>query len=260
MDFLKKNLAPITEKGWNEIENRAKVVIENHLVGRRFLKVEAPKGRNFEGVYTGRVEILEKNGLEYGLYKVQPLLETRISFTLDRWELDNIERGAKDVNFDNLDEAVKKASIFEENAIFYGIEEASIEGLRASTQPIVNFGKTEEETLKSIIESIYKLKDLCAEKPYVLVVSKEKWIYLNTVSKDSLLVKKLEKILGTEILVSNTIKEAFLLPYDNENTELHIGQDFSIGYQSSNDSEIKMYVTSSFTFRILDKNLVIVFE
>lgn len=260
MEFLKRELAPITGVAWEEIDKRAKLVLTNHLTARKVVNVLGPKGRDFESISLGRMGLREKEGLYYGIYKTQPLVETRITFTMNRWELDNIERGAKDINFDKLDEAVKKAALFEDSAIFYGLEEGCIEGLNSSTQPTYDFGKTEEETLKNIIAAVYKLKDFCANHPYALVVSEEKWIYLNQASKDSSLVKKLEKILGAPIFVSSNIKEAFLLPYDDENMEMTIGMDYSIGYQVSDETEVKLFITSSFTFRPLDKNLIVMFS
>lgn len=260
MEFLKRELAPITNKAWEEIEERAKSVLSNNLSGRRAINVCPPKGRSFEGISTGRMGLKQKDDLFYGVYKIQPLVETRISFVLNRWELDNIERGAKDVNFDALDEAVKKAAKFEDSAIFYGLPEACIEGLKSSAHPVQKFGTTDEETIKSMIAGIKLLRDSTAKKPYILVVSEEKWVYLNTVSKDPEFLKKLEKMIGNPIVVSENVKEAFLMPYDDENLELALGMDYSIGYQDSDDVNVKLFITSSFAFRVLDKSLVVVFE
>lgn len=260
MEFLKRELAPITNKAWEEIEERAKAVLLNNLSGRKAVSVCPPKGRDFEGVSTGRMGLKQKDDLFYGVYKIQPLVETRISFILNRWELDNIERGAKDVNYDALDEAVKKAARFEDSAIFYGLEEASIEGLKSSEHPVQKFGNTDEETVKSIIAGMKLLRDSTAKRPYVLVVSEDRWVYLNTVSKDPEFLKKLEKMIGNPIIVSKNISEAFLIPYDDENLELSLGMDYSIGYQTSDEVNVKLFITSSFAFRVLDKNLVVVFE
>ncbi|MGL5965471.1 MAG: encapsulin [Cetobacterium sp.] len=50
------------------------------------------------------------------------------------------------------------------------------------------------------------------------------------------------------------------MPYDDENLELSLGMDYSIGYQDSDELNVKLFITSSFAFRVLDKNLVVIFE
>lgn len=260
MEFLKRELAPVTSKVWNEIDNRARIVLKNNLTARKFIKVSESKGRIYEGVPTGHLNIKEKEGLYYGIYQILPLVETRINFTLDRWEIDNIDRGAKDINFASLDEAIKKAAIFEENAVYYGLDEACIEGLNKSKNPIYKFGESESEVLKSIVEAFYILKNNNIEGPCSLVLSKEKFGYLNIINQDGMLFENIEKIIGGPILISQNIKEGLLVPYNNDNLELVIGQDFSIGYHSSNDENIKFFITSSFTFRLIDKKAVVIFE
>ena len=74
------------------------------------------------------------------------------------------------------------------------------------------------------------------------------------------LAKRLEKILGMPIIVSNTITEAIMLPFDNENIELILGEDFSLGYQGHDNKEVELFVTETFTFRILDNTRVIAYK
>ena len=53
---------------------------------------------------------------------------------------------------------------------------------------------------------------------------------------------------------------AFLMPYDHEDIELTIGQDFSIGYENHDDKKIKLFITESLTFRVLDEKLIVKFN
>lgn len=261
MDFLKRELAPITANGWKEIEERAKAVLANELSARKFIKVTGPLGRNVTSITTGRMDIKTKNDIKYGIYKTQPLLETRISFPLSRWELDNIERGAKDVDYSSLDEGVRKAARFEEEVIFHGLTDGQIEGLlNSSSYEAAHFGKTADETLKAIFDAVIKLNNAFGKKPYTLVVSNEKWVYLNTIVKEYSLPSKLEKILGHKVIVSKSIDGALLLPFDDENIELVLGEDFALGYQHHNENLVELFITESFTFRVLDPALIILFK
>ena len=261
MDFLKRELAPITANGWKEIEERAAAVLSKELSARKFIRVTGPLGRDVTSVTTGRMDVKTKDDIKYGVYKVQPLTESRICFPLSRWELDNIERGAKDVDYTSLDDGVRKAAKFEEEAIFKGLEDGQVDGIyKSSSYEALDFGKTADETLKAIFDGVLKLDAAFAKKPYVLVVSNEKWYYLNTVVKEYSLPEKLEKILGQKIIVSKSIDGAILLPYDDENIELIIGEDFALGYQNHNESVVELFVTESFTFRVLDPALIVLFK
>ncbi len=74
-------------------------------------------GTDFPGVPEGRLEFPKKqpkDGVSYGVHKVHHLVETRIPFDLDVKELDNVVRGAKDVDLANLDDAARKIALFEE--------------------------------------------------------------------------------------------------------------------------------------------------
>ena len=261
MDFLKKELAPISEKVWEEIENRAREVLTTQLSARRFVRVIGPIGKEKGGVNTGRLELHKKDDLNYGVYQTQPFVENRITFKLSRWELDNFERGARDIDYTNLDEALKKAAKFEDEAIYFGLEEACIVGLFQDEKQTIDFGKTEQETIKNLMYGVSKLRNTGFSKgPYALVVGLEKFIYLNMVNLNDSFAKRLEKILGMPIIVSNNITGALLLPYDNENIELTLGEDFSLGYQGHSNQEVELFVTETFTFRILDDTRVITYK
>lgn len=260
MEFLKKELAPITAKAWEEIECRARCLLMNTLVGRKVVKVTQSKDKGCQGIFTGRMGLKQKDDLYYGIYRIQPLVETRISFVLNRWELDNIERGAKDINFDSLDQAVNKVVDFENSAIFNGLEEGCIEGLNSSTHTHLNFGNKADEIITNLMIGIGLLEKSLGKKPYVLVVSQDKWVQLNTLSEDALFIKKIEKLVGKEIVVLPNAVGAYLLPFDDDNFELITGMDYSIGYQDSDDVNVKLFITASFTFRISDKSQVVVFK
>jgi uncharacterized linocin/CFP29 family protein len=51
------------------------------------------------------------------MYDNKSLVETRITFELSRWELDNLLRGAKDIELDALEDAAKEIARFEDDVI-----------------------------------------------------------------------------------------------------------------------------------------------
>src|SRR5699024_2060616 len=131
MDILKTSLAPITEAAWAEIYEEATDIFSSVLSARKFVDVDGPKGLDYSGVHTGRIDIEsnKNDSVQYGLNRLLPLVETRAGFSLDIWELDNASRGAEDLNLENLEKAAREIASFEEKAIYYGLEKAGIEGI-----------------------------------------------------------------------------------------------------------------------------------
>lgn len=100
MDLLRRELAPISPQGWSEIDTMARETLIANLSGRRFVTVDGPHGIGHPCVNLGRLSTpREEKGskVSYGIHQVQPLVETRINFKLQTWELDSVGRGAKDI-------------------------------------------------------------------------------------------------------------------------------------------------------------------
>ncbi|MGO1368577.1 MAG: family 1 encapsulin nanocompartment shell protein [Senegalia sp. (in: firmicutes)] len=259
--MLKRNLAPISEAMWEEIDDRAKEVLSNYLSARKVVNVSGPKGLEYNAISEGRLETIEgEEDVCAGIYKVKPLIESRVEFELNRWEMDNLERGAKDIELDNLEEAAKKIALFEDKAIYNGFRNGMIEGLtEASGQEKMSFGNSGDDIIKSVSKAIIKLNRSFTSKPYALVVGEEAYERINANCMGYPLIKRLEDLLGMEVIYSHVVKGAFLVPFDHEDLEMTIGKDLSIGYQSSDNEKVRFFMTESFTFRVLDPDIIIEF-
>ncbi len=66
--------------------------------------------------------------------------------------------------------------------------------------------------------------------------------------------------MGGKVLYSPVADGAFMIPYDHEDLELTIGQDFAIGYESHDSKTVTLFITESFTFRVLDGNIICKFD
>ncbi len=263
MSMLKRNMAPMPSEIWNEIDERAETVLKNILSARKVVHVEGPMGWDYPVVSEGRLDIIDDNedkDVSVGTYRVKALLEARISFELDRWELDNITRGAKDIDLEPLEEATKKLAYFEENLIYNGYKNGNVKGLNDVAGHRLNFGKDETSILDAISEARFLLMEAYGEKPYSLVVGRKAFKLLNTVYEGYPLVKTVSSIIDGNVILSDAVDGAFLIPFDHEDIELTIGQDFSIGYENHDDKKIKLFITESLTFRVLDEKLIVKFD
>lgn len=262
MDMLKKELAPLSSHVWDEIEGRAAEVLRSRLSARKVVRVEGPLGWDHSAVIEGRLDLVEEDGdVKTGVYRVSPLSEVRVRFALNRWEMDNLGRGAKDIDLDALDEAAEKIADFEENAIYNGFKEGGIVGLaEAAAHKAVAFGKDGPSIMQSVSAAHVTLRTSYVKGPCSLVVGKAGWLALHKETQGIPLTERIERLIGGKVIYAPTVEGGFLLPYDDENLELTIGQDFAIGYESHDTKEVTLFITESFTFRVLDPNLIVPFS
>lgn len=259
--MLYRELAPISNEAWDEIDKRAREVLKAYLSARKVVKVNGPKGIDFNVITEGRLSNINEleNKIGYANYEVQPLTEARIEFEMGRWELDNIGRGAKDVDFEPLENAMKELALFEENAIYNGLENTMIKGIDQDAKVSIPFGDDPSSIMEAITKGVIQLRKSFEPGPFTLVVNEE--VYKRILSKDTAfpLDEKIKKLIGGKILLSHAIDGAYLLPYNHDDLELTIGQDFSIGYQSSDLNNIRFFASESFTFRVLNPDLIVKF-
>lgn len=260
MDILKRQMAPLTKQAWHEIDERATAVLKSFLTARKVVHVDGPKGLNHTVVPEGRLSILDdQDQVRSGIYQVRPLVETRTSFTLDRWEMDNLARGARDVKLDALEEAAKKAAMFEERAIFNGYQQGNIDGLAPAAAESMEFGDDSQKTMDAISKGVLYLKDNFVTSPLTLVAGEKAWHQINSETGVYPLAKRITNLIGGEIHFSPAVEGALLLPYDHEDLEMTLGMDFSIGYESHDSQTVRLFIAESFTFRVLDPSLIVKF-
>ncbi|GAK58270.1 linocin_M18 bacteriocin protein [Candidatus Vecturithrix granuli] len=261
MDILKRSLAPITDEAWGEIQEQAKKTLTSTLTARKFVDVVGPKGWDYTVVPTGRLTIPEhqaKDGVKYGIYQVQPLIETRVPFELDIWELDNIVRGARDIELQPLIDAARKAALFEEHAIYHGFKEGAIAGLVASIEhKAIPAGDNPGGFLQALVKGVAMLTQSSVGGPYALVVNPELWAAMSGSIQGYPLTKRVQNIIDGPTIPCPAIQDAFLVSLRGGDLELIIGQDFSIGYEAHDGKKVKLFLTESFTFRVLDPSVLL---
>lgn len=260
--MLYRDLAPVSKEAWDEIEERLMEVFKTHLSARKVVKVEGPRGWDYNVITEGRLDKVEKESdFCYGNYKVLPLTEVRIEFEMSRWELDNIVRGAKDIDYEPLEKAAKKIALFEDNAVYNGFKKANIEGLvEAAEREEIKFGNDANSILDSIAGGLVELRRAYQEGPFILVVGEDAYRKILSQGTNYPLDKQIEDLTGKEIVYSHALDGALLVPFNHDDLELTIGQDLSIGYQSHDNKKVRFFITESFTFRVLDPSIIVKYK
>src|SRR5271169_5408106 len=98
MNNLHRELAPISDGAWAQIEEEAERTLKRYLAGRRVVDIKGPGGAMLSAVGTGHLKNLTApgGGIVARQREVQALVEMRVPFDLDRQAIDDVERGAND--------------------------------------------------------------------------------------------------------------------------------------------------------------------
>ncbi|MDD4159879.1 MAG: family 1 encapsulin nanocompartment shell protein [Synergistaceae bacterium] len=266
MDILKRSLAPIFPAAWNEIDEQAQTVLKNILTGRKIVDVKGPLGWNCDAVSEGTLSLVEESpveGVNYGIRESLPLVEIRVPFTVSMWDLDDISRNSKTVDLTSVIEAARQAALFEDTAVFQGLEEAGILGLEleADNEP-VEIKLDDESIISALVEAMLTLGSRSMEGPYALVCTLPLWTKIRTSAKGYPLLKRVKDVLGDDgrIVLSPQYETSMLVSMKEGSSELIIGQDFSIGYQSHTNTEVNFFITETFTFRVLAPESIVPFK
>lgn len=255
-------------EAWAEIDEQATRSLKAMLSGRKVLDVTGPMGTDFPGVPEGRLDYPKKqpkNDLRYGIRKVHHIVESRVAFELDINEMDNVVRGARDVDLAGLEEAAKKIALFEEQVIFHGLPEANISGLKLCIgNECLTIGSKPEELLEGIAEGVASFSSRSIEGPYSFIVGPRLWSRMSAHVQGYPIKMQAETILGGSVLLSPYLSdqfadEAYMISQRGGDLELILGQDLAIGYESHTAERVKLYFTESFTFRVLEPQAVLNF-
>ncbi len=255
MDILRRELAPISPQGWNEIDSMAKETLIANLSGRKFVDLDGPHGIDHTCINLGRLSVPKKQesgNVGYGIYQVQPLLEARVNFSLETWELDNVERGARDIRLDSLVTACREIAMFEEKAIYNGFKPGAITGLLDTVKGRELSMKLDMDSIvDAVSEGQTRLLEEGVDGPTNLVVNPKIWKFLARTTPGGTLRSILENQIGGNVIYATLAEDALLIAARGGDFELTVGQDLAVGYHNHSTTGINLFVTESFTFRVV---------
>jgi len=264
MDILKRNLAPVSASAWQAVDDMARDTLKAHLSARKMVDVTGPMGIDYTCLNLGRLAMgkpAEKSEIRYGVYMVQPLVETRLSFSLKTWELDNIQRGARDIELDSLVDAARKMAEFEETAVYRGFKPGNIAGLHQSAvQGKIALKLDEAAILDGVSEAMTRLQAGGVTGGARLSVNPRLWKFLNRPTPGGTLKNLVEQQIGGRVVYSEYVDTALLVSDRGGDCELILGQDMSIGYHHHTSEEVFLFLTESFTFRVITPEALVAFS
>jgi uncharacterized linocin/CFP29 family protein len=255
MNNLHRELAPISDAAWAQIEEETARTFKRYLAGRRVVDVVGPAGTGLSAVGTGHLRPIAaiKEGITARQREVKALVELRFPFELDRQAIDDVERGANDADWQPAKDAARQIAFAEDGAIFEGYTAAGIVGIRQGTSnPMIPLPADVRQYPDAIAHALSQLRLVGVNGPYTVLLGAEAYTSLAETSDQGYpVLEHVRRLVDDKIIWAPAIDGAFVLTTRGGDFELHIGQDVSIGYLSHTDDAVRLYLQESFTFLLL---------
>ncbi len=252
MNNLYRDLAPVTEAAWDEIELEATRTFKRHVAGRRVVDVSEPGGPVTAAVSTGRLLDVEAptDDVVAHLRASKPLVRLRVPFTLSRYEIDNVERGSQDSDWDPVKAAAKKLAFVEDRAIFEGYAAASIEGIRsASSNAPLTLPEDPRDMPDAISQALTELRLAGVDGPYSVLLSADVYTKVSETTEHGYPIREhLNRLVDGDIIWAPAIDGAFVLTTRGGDFDLQLGTDVAIGYTSHDADTVQLYLQETLTF------------
>jgi uncharacterized linocin/CFP29 family protein len=255
MNNLHRELAPISDAAWEQIEEETTRTLKRYLAGRRVVDVPSPAGFALPGVATGHLRSIASPAGEIiaSQREIKPLVELRVPFELSRQAVDDVERGSDDSDWQPAKDAAKKLAFAEDRAIFNGYREADIQGIREETSnPIAALPADVRDYPDAVAQALSQLRLVGVNGPYSVLLGANEYTELSETRDHGYpVLEHVKRIVDGNIIWAPAIEGAFVVTTRGGDFELSIGQDVSIGYLNHTDSAVRLYLQETFVFRVL---------
>lgn len=255
MNDLLKDLAPISDAGWHEIEEEASAALKATLAARRVVDFSGPLGWATGVIETGRVEETKGpvDSVSANVRVARTLSEFRTGFTLSRRELEAFDRGAKEADLDAVRDAACRIALAEDNAVFNGFQGGNINGiLPAAEADTLTIPAKFENYPDVVAEALRVMADKGVAGPFAIVLGPRCFEGLTkTVVGGYPVMKHVEQLIDGPIVPAQAVDGALVMSTRGGDFDLTVGRDFSIGYGDHDAKEVHLYIVESFTFEAL---------
>jgi len=255
MNNLHRELAPISEAAWAQIEEETSRTLKRHLAGRRVVDLHGPAGVNFSTVGTGHLRTIAapQKGIIASQREVKALAELRVPFELKRQTIDDVERGANDSDWQPAKDAARQMAFAEDGAIFEGYDAAGIVGiLQGTSNPKMTLPSDVRQYPDAIAQGLSRLRLVGVNGPYAVLLGADAYTALAETSDHGYpVLEHVKRLVNDKIIWAPAIQGAFVATTRGGDFDLHIGQDVSIGYLNHTDTAVRLYLQETFTFLLL---------
>ena len=252
MNNLYRELAPITDAAWAEIEQEATRTFKRHIAGRRVVDVSEPGGAVTAAVSTGHLVdvVAPSDGVIAHLREARPLVRLRVPFSINRIDIDDVERGSQDSDWDPVKEAARNLAFAEDRAIFEGYGAASISGIRTcSSNPALAVPEDSRAIPDVIAQAVSALRLAGVDGPYAVLLSADVYTRVaETTAHGYPILEHINRLVDGDIIWAPAIDGAFVLSTRGGDFDLQLGADVAIGYLAHDAETVQLYLEETLTF------------
>lgn len=255
MNHLHRELAPVSDAAWSDIEDEARRSLRHFLTARKLVDFSGPHGWDHSALGLGRVAAGgggPADGVESRIRLVQPLAELRTPFTLERAEIDAVDRGAPDPDWDPVVDAARRAALAEDHVVFGGFPAAGVRGIvETSPHPPVTITTDYDRYPNYVAQAVETLKRAGVAGPYALALGPRCYtgVIETTEHGGYPVLEHLRLIVEGPVLWAPAVDGAIVMSQRGADFELVVGQDLSIGYLDHDAESVRLYLEESITFR-----------
>ena len=256
MNHLMRELAPVNDAAWAQIDEEATRSLKHFLAARRLVDFAGPLGWHHSAVATGRIEPVDGTPLgsfEAVRRRVLPLVELRAPFTLAREELDTVERGGNDPDLQAVIDAGRAAALAEDHLVFHGDPAAGITGIiAASPHEAVAIGDDYSDYPERVAKAVTVLRSADIAGPYAIALGTCCYTGVTETIENGgyPVLEHLRQLLGGPVIWAPAIEGAVVLSQRGGDYVLTVGQDFSIGYRNATGDSVDLYIEESVAFQV----------
>jgi uncharacterized linocin/CFP29 family protein len=255
MNHLLRPQAPVSEAGWELLDNEARDRLAPALAARKLVDFSGPHGWEHSATNLGRTSPLESEpGESVSAQKrtVLPLVEMRASFELSREELRDADRGADDADLTELDNAAHRIAMAENVAVFHGLPGATAGVSEVSPYKQAKLGEAADTYPRQVASAVEQLLCSGIKGPYGLALGREQYRRVVETAEHGgyPLLDHLGKILEGPIVWAPGVSGAIVLSLRGGDFKLECGQDLAIGYESHDAEVVRLYIEESFSFHV----------
>jgi uncharacterized linocin/CFP29 family protein len=259
---LLRELAPVTAAAWEQIESDVRPRLQAHLAARKLVDFEGPLGWDHAATSIGRARAIPALSSELVVSQrtVLPLIEVRVPFSLARRELDDVDRGARDIDLGALDAAARHLALAENRTVFHGYEAAGITGVsEASSHDPIALDAGVDRYPAAVARAVDVLRQAGIGGPYGLAIAPDLYteIIETTEHGGYPLFDHLREILEGAVAWAPGLSGGLVMSQRGGDFVFDCGQDIAIGYSAHDAATVDLYLEESYTFRVLEPDAAV---
>jgi uncharacterized linocin/CFP29 family protein len=278
VDYLQRDLAPVTAEQWRAIDQAVVGTARGALVGRRIVSVVGPLGGGIEvlpndlvgGAGAGQIDLVggsegDAIGLEARRFLPLPLIYK--DFWLHWRDLESSRQLGTPLDTGKAAAAAAATAQAEDRLVFLGDDSLGLPGLLTvegrQTLSMGDWAVT-GRAFADVVAGVQALVDAGFTGPYALAVSPRLYAQLNRVFHDTgvLELEQVEKLARRGVYPTAILPEPAALLADTgaQNVDLAVGLDLSAAYVESNNLNHRFRVLESLVLRIRRPGAIVTFQ